>query len=72
MDSTLTSITGHTGYLIPAVRILGRGEFNTGSLLIKKNHLTIVAMDIGVRGRGEAMFELVRVVRVDPHSCGVN
>lgn len=61
MDSTLTSITGHTGYLIPALRILGRG--------LDKNHLTIVAVDIGVRGRGEAMFG---VVRVDPHSCGVN
>ena len=31
-----------------------------------KNHLTIVAVDVGVRGRGEAMLELVGVVSVDP------
>ena len=31
-----------------------------------KHHLTIVAVDVGARGKGEAMLELVGVVSVDP------
>ena len=48
----------HTGYLIPALRILGRGEH---WFTLDKNHLTIVAMDVGVRGREEAQFEQVYI-----------
>ena len=34
--------------------------------LLKKSPHRIVVVDVGVRGRGEAMLELVGVVRVDP------